>query len=92
VLVRRRGSVRGPAIFTWWTEAGTGKPGIDFVPVMPHTEHIEDGSSDADLPISVVYATARTDPKSFYVVIDQAESGPAIGAHAQTLVTLLPRN
>jgi serine/threonine protein kinase len=92
VSVRRRGSVRGPAIFTWWTEAGTGKPGIDFVPVMPHTEHIEDGSSDADLTVAVVYATARTDPKSFYVVIDQAESGPAIGAHAQTLVTLLPRN
>jgi len=92
VSVRRSGSIRGPAFFKWWTEAGTGKPGMDFVPVMPHTAHFEDGSRDADLPISVVYATARTDPKSFYVVIDQAETGPAIGARAQTLVTLLPRN
>jgi hypothetical protein len=92
VSVRRRGSLRGPALFKWWTEAGTGKPGIDFVPVMPNTARIEDGSSDADLAVSVVYATARTDPKSFYVVIDQAESGPTIGARAQTLVTLLPRN
>jgi serine/threonine protein kinase len=92
VSVRRRGSVRGEAIFTWWTEAGTGKPGVDFVPVIPHTARIEDGSSNAELPIAVVYATARTDPKSFYVVIEQAESGPAIGDHAQTLVTLLPRN
>jgi eukaryotic-like serine/threonine-protein kinase len=92
VSVRRSGSVRGPAIFTWWTEAGTGKPGVDFVPVMPHTARIEDGSSDADLTVAVVYAAARKDPKSFYVVIDQAESGPTIGARAQTLVTLLPRD
>jgi serine/threonine protein kinase len=92
VSVRRSGSVRGPATFTWWTEAGTGKPGIDFVPVMPHTARIEDGSSDTDLTVAVVYAAARTDPKSFYVVIDRAESGPTIGARAQTLVTLLPRD
>jgi serine/threonine protein kinase len=92
VSVRRRGSARGPALFTWWTEAGTGKPGVDFVPVMPHSARIEDGSSDADLTVAVVYAAARTEPKSFYVVIDQTESGPAIGAHAQTLVTLLPRD
>jgi serine/threonine protein kinase len=91
VSARRHGSARGPAIFTWWTEAGTGKPGVDFVPVMPHTARIEDGSSDADLPVAVVYAAARKDPKSFYVVIEQAESGPAIGARSQTLVTLLPR-
>ena len=92
VSVRRRGSVQGPATFTWWTESSTGKPGVDFVPVMPHTARIEDGSSDADLAVAVVYAAARTDPKSFYVVIDQAESGPAIGARTQTLVTLLPRD
>jgi serine/threonine protein kinase len=92
VSVRRSGSVRGPATFTWWTEAGTGKPGVDFVPVMPHIARIEDGSSDTDLTVAVVYAAARTDPKSFYVVIDQAESGPTIGARAQTLVTLLPRD
>jgi serine/threonine protein kinase len=92
VSVRRRGSVREPAMFMWWTEAGTGKPGVDFVPVMPHTARVEDGSSDADLTVAVVYATARTAPKSFYVVIEQAESGPAIGARAQTLVTLLPRD
>jgi hypothetical protein len=89
VSVRRSGSVRGPAIFTWWTEAGTGIPGKDFLPVMPHLERIEEGSVDADLTIPV-FATARTAPKSFYVVIDEAESGPTVGARAQTLVTLLP--
>jgi len=92
VSVRRRGSVHGPATFRWWTEAGTGKPGVDFVPVIPHTARVEDGSSDADLTVAVVYATARAAPKSFYVVIEQAESGPATGARTQTLVTLLPRD
>lgn len=89
VPVRRNGSVRGPAIFRWWTEAGTGRAGVDFVPVMPHTARIEDGSPNVELPISLVYATARTAPRSFYVVIDHDESGPAVGARDRTLVTLL---
>jgi len=59
---------------------------------VPSDTCLSDGSSDADLTVAVVYAAARKDPKSFYVVIDQAESGPTIGARAQTLVTLLPRD
>ncbi|MGC1524244.1 MAG: protein kinase [Steroidobacteraceae bacterium] len=92
VSVRRNGTVRGPAIFRWWTESGTGTAGVDFVPVMPHSARIEDGSAGIELPISLVYATARTGPKSFYVVIDRDGSGPVVGARDRTLVTLLPRD
>ena len=91
VTVHRSGSVRGPAVFKWWTEAGTGTPGVDFEPVMPHSARIEDGSSETELPIPV-YATSRAAPKSFYVVINQDDSGPAVGARDRSLVTLLPRS
>ena len=87
VAVRRKGSLRGDAIFSWWTESGTAKPGKDFTAVVPHVEHIADGSNGVTLSIPVSDAP-RTRQKSFYVVIDRAEAGPALGARTLTMVTL----
>ena len=89
VIVRRKGSNRGDAAFTWWTESGTAKPGVDFAPVSPHQEHVPNGSAATALNV-IVADHPRSQPKSFYVVIDQAESGPALGARNLTLVTILP--
>ena len=89
VVVRRRGSPQGAAAFTWWTESGTAKPGVDFVPVMPRTEVIEDGRSSVTLDVAVSDAPRRR-PKSFYVVIDRAESGPALGGRTLTMITIQP--
>ena len=89
MTVRRKGSTRGEANFTWWTESGTAKPGVDFVPATPHVEHFAEGSNSVNVSIKVS-SQPRTQPKSFYVVIDQADSGPALGARNLTLVTLLP--
>ena len=90
VSVRRRGNIHGEASFKWWTESGTAKPGVDFVPVIPRDASIEDGrgSVSLDVPVS---ANPRTQSKSFYVVIDQSESGGAtLGARNLTMVTLQP--
>jgi eukaryotic-like serine/threonine-protein kinase len=89
VTVRRRGNIHGDASFSWWTESGTAKPGRDFVPVTPHVEHIGDGHESVTLTISLSSAR-RTQPQSFYVVIDQTESGPVMGARTLTMVTLQP--
>jgi hypothetical protein len=89
VIVHRKGSLRGEANFTWWTESGTAKPARDFTPVMPHVESIANGSGSLSLSIPVS-GTARSQPRSFYVVIDQSESGAALGARTLTMVTLLP--
>jgi hypothetical protein len=91
VVVHRTGSLRGPASFTWWTESGTAKPGVDFIPVMPRTGVIEDGSSGVTLDIDVS-AISRRQSKSFYVVIDQAESGAALGPRTLTMVTIQPED
>ena len=89
VTVRRRGNPHGAASFTWWTESGTAKPGLDFVPVMPHLERIADGQTSASLSIPVTDAP-RSREKSFYVVIDQTESGTTVGGRTLTMVTLQP--
>jgi eukaryotic-like serine/threonine-protein kinase len=87
ITVRRRGSTDAAASFTWWTESGTAKPGLDFVPVIPHEERIEAGRSTVNLNVSVA-DVPRSHPKSFYVVIDKSESGAALGARTLTMVTI----
>lgn len=89
VIVRRRGSMRGPATFTWWTESGTAKPGQDFAAVTPRVERIEDGSGGVNLSIPVT-GLPRASPRSFYVVIDRADGGAGVGERTLTMVTLLP--
>jgi hypothetical protein len=89
VIVRRKGNLHGAVDFTWWTESGTAKPGKDFTPVIPHVEHFEDGSGSVTLSIPVSSAP-RTQARSFYVVIDRTDTGPALGARNLTMVTLQP--
>ncbi|MGB6356342.1 MAG: protein kinase [Steroidobacteraceae bacterium] len=89
VVVSRKGTLHGEASFTWWTESGTAKPGHDFSPVTPRMGQIDDGSASTVLIIPVSGAP-RTRPKSFYVVIDRTDSGPALGARTLTMVTLQP--
>jgi eukaryotic-like serine/threonine-protein kinase len=91
VSVRRKGNLGGETTFTWWTESGTAKPGIDFLPVVPQLASIGDGKSDISLNIPLSKAP-RTRSKSFYVVIDKSEGGAALGARTLTMVTLLPGN
>ena len=89
VSVRRKGSLHGEASFKWWTESGTAKPGVDFAPVVPRAASIADGSGSVSLDIPVSPAR-RIPSKSFYVVIDQSESGAALAGRTLTMVTLLP--
>jgi serine/threonine protein kinase len=89
VPVRRKGSLRGETNFTWWTESGTAKPGVDFSAALPQLAYIGDGKTSISLSIPL-RGTRRTQSKSFYVVIDQTEGGALLGARTLTMVTLLP--
>jgi hypothetical protein len=89
IIVHRKGNLKGDASFTWWTESGTAKPGRDFAAAIPRVEHIEDGSRSVILNIPVS-GLPRTQPKSFYVVIDRTDAGPALGERSLTMVTLQP--
>jgi len=89
IVVQRKGNLHDDASFTWWTESGTAKPGQDFSPVMPREGHIESGSASVSLSVRVSGAP-RTKPRSFYVVIDRTDSGPALAGRTLTMVTLQP--
>jgi len=89
VTVQRKGSLRGAANFTWWTESGTAKPGKDFSAVVPQPAFVGEGKSSISLSIQVSNAP-RAQSKSFYVVIDHSEGGAPLGARTLTMVTLLP--
>jgi serine/threonine protein kinase len=88
VVVRRTRTLRGDVSFNWWTESGTAKPGRDFTPVKTQIEHIPDGKSSTDLIIPVAVDRSRHDPRSFYIVIDDASDNAALGARTLTMVTL----
>jgi eukaryotic-like serine/threonine-protein kinase len=89
VTVRRRGNMHGDAGFRWWTESGTAKPATDFTPSSPRVEEIPNGRNSVILSIPVSNRP-RSQARSFYVVIDQTESGATLGARTLTMVTLLP--
>jgi hypothetical protein len=88
IPVRRSRTLRGDVGFRWWTESGTAKPGQDFVPVKSHVEYIADGKNATDLTIPILADPMRRDPRSFYVVIDEASDNAALGARTLTMVTI----
>ena len=88
IVVRRTGSTRGEVSFSWWTEAGTAKPGQDFMLVAPREERIDDGKSSASLFVPVVADATRRRSKSFYVVINNPSAEASLGKRTLTMVTI----
>jgi hypothetical protein len=91
VTLRRTGNLHGATSFVWWTESGTAKPGVDFSPVLPHVERMQDGEASRVLTVPLI-STARAQPKGFYVGIESSDGGAQIGARSLTQITLPPTN
>jgi predicted Ser/Thr protein kinase len=89
VIVRRKGSLHGDSHFTWWTESGTAKPGVDFVAVAPHEAEFAEGGSTLSLNVPIANRP-HDQPKSFYVMIGPAETGAPLGQRTLTMVTIQP--
>jgi serine/threonine protein kinase len=90
VIVRRKGFLRSDATFTWWTESGTAKAGMDFAGAGAHVEHIDAGKDHVTLSIPVIVNPRRRQPANFYVVIDQPGPGASLGARTLGMVSILP--
>jgi hypothetical protein len=90
VVVKRRDNYRNNVSFTWWTESGTAKPGLDFVPVKSRVEYIPSGVHEARALVPIVADPRRTVAKSFYVVIDEPSDGATLGSRRVTMVTIPP--
>jgi hypothetical protein len=90
VVIHRSGSLRGNASFSWWTEAGTARPGQDFEPVVRREEHLADGKNAVSLFVPVVTDSTRRRPKTFYVVVSTRSRDAPLGVRHQVMVTILP--
>ena len=90
VLIRRRGSLLRDATFTWWTEIGTAKAGVDFEPVAPRTETLKAGKDRLNLQIPIVSDPARRQIRNFFVVIDQPGPHVSLGSRTVAKVSILP--
>jgi serine/threonine protein kinase len=94
VTLRRKGSLRGSVSFTWWTEPGTAKSGVDFAASTPHLETMGNGQSLDTLLIPIVSNPRRHEERSFYFVIDDAgpDAGAAVIGRTTAMITILPQD
>jgi serine/threonine protein kinase len=90
ITVRRRGRLSGPVSFVWWTETGSAKSDEDFGAVLPRREVIEDGADRIELFVPLVSNSLRTQPRTFYVKLDEAGPGSVLDGETLMQVTILP--
>jgi hypothetical protein len=89
IWVRRRGSLRGPVTFYWWTENGSAQP-RDFTQILRRWEVIEDGARGIELHIPLMSDSTRTRSRAFYVKIGRPGRGAMLGSRTLAQVEMLP--
>ena len=90
IVIRRSGSLRAETSFSWWTETGTAKPGVDYEAVLPHVETIAAGKNAVSLFIPVIADSTRQQPKNFYVVISDPGPNSTLGNRTVAMVSIQP--
>ena len=90
IVIRRSGSLHADTSFSWWTETGTAKPGVDFEAVVSHVEYIAAGKNAVNLFIPVVADSTRRQAKNFYVVISDPSSNTTLGTRTVAMVSIEP--
>jgi serine/threonine protein kinase len=90
IVIRRSGSLRAETSFSWWTETGTAKPGVDYEAVLPHVESIAAGKNAVSLFIPVIADSTRRQPRNFYVVISDPGPNSTLGNRTVAMVSIEP--
>jgi serine/threonine protein kinase len=90
IVIRRSGSLHAETSFSWWTETGTAKPGVDYEAVASHVESIAAGKNAVSLFIPVVTDSTRRAPKNFYVVISDPSPNTTLGTRTVAMVSIEP--
>ncbi len=90
ITVHRSGNLDGPVSFEWWTEAGSGKPDVDYVSTPPTRERIPAGKASVRLLVPLVSDPSRRATKSFYVAIGSPSTGGSLGARTRAQVIIAP--
>ena len=90
IMIRRSGSLHAETSFSWWTETGTAKPGVDYESVVSHIEYIAAGKNALSLFVPVVTDPRRAQPKNFYVVISDPGPNATLGNRTVAMVSIEP--
>jgi hypothetical protein len=90
IWVRRRGDLRGPVTFYWWTETGSAQVMRDFTQIMRRWEVIGDGEAGIELRVPLTGRALRTGTLTFYVKIDRTRSGALLGRRTLAQIEILP--
>ena len=90
VRVAREGNLADSVEFVWWTESGSAEPDVDFYAVTPRGAQFPANSASVDLFVPLVPAALHKDPVTFYVKIDEAGAGAALGRRTLAQVSVVP--
>lgn len=90
IWVRRRGNLDRAVSFQWWTESGSALPDRDFRTVTPRTEVIRKGARGVEVLVPLVPDAMRGEARTFFVKIDAAGSGVALGSRTLMQVAIVP--
>jgi serine/threonine protein kinase len=91
VRVQRRGNLRSPVEFVWWTENGSAQAGVDFNSVSPRTAQFPAGAATVELFVPLVPNTIHKQPSTFYVKVDEAGVGAELGEQTLVQISLVPQ-
>jgi hypothetical protein len=90
VVVRRLGSADRDVSFTWWTEAASALPDVDYAPLGRRVETIPSGSDKITVFVPIISNPQRTRPSQFYVALGSGSSSGAEAPSARASVTIDP--
>jgi Protein kinase domain/Calx-beta domain len=91
VRVKRRGNLRSPVEFVWWTENGSAQAGVDFNSVSPRTAQFTAGASSVELFVPLAPNAIHKQPGTFYVKVDGAGVGAELGEQTLAQISLVPQ-
>jgi hypothetical protein len=90
VVVRRLGSADRDVSFTWWTEAASAQPDVDYAPLGRRVETIPSGSDTITVFVPIISNPQRTRPSQFYVALGSGSSSDAEPQSTRATVTIDP--
>jgi Protein kinase domain/Calx-beta domain len=89
LLVKRSGSTRSSATFTWSLRGNSAGAGTDFAAIGPGSEQISAGANEASLTIPLVQDALVENTELFLVELQATQDGVKLGERAHAAVIIV---
>jgi len=88
IVVRRLGSTDGDISFSWWTEAASAQPDVDYASLGRRIERIPSGAEKITVYVPIISNPQRSRLSQFHVVLGAPNSAGAAAPSARATVTI----